>query len=59
MSTIHLCEVCDQPIDLCECGNCKNCDAKIDGGEFCSEECKQEFRGLVDDKIRHNSKEDY
>ena len=58
MSTYHLCDTCDQPIDLCECNSCENCGNKIDGiFRFCSDDCESEFKGMVNDKIKNDSKE--
>ncbi len=52
LTSFHLCDVCDQPIDLCDCGEC-TCGKKIlKKYKWCSIDCKQED---IDDHVRGDS----
>jgi hypothetical protein len=60
MTTFSICDICDQPLDLCECLECENCGKKFNPefaaiDKFCSEECENEHEQLIDEKIKLNS----
>ena len=49
MNTYKICDVCDQPIDLCDCRECW-CGKKIQAHvTYCSKDCETE---ALDDHIR-------
>lgn len=56
MPPYSICDVCDQPLDLCECKECNYCGKKIESEfDFCSEECQENHNTLVDEKIKMDS----
>lgn len=57
MQTYSTCDICKQPLDLCECHECSYCGAKISiERDFCSDECERAYEDIRKDEIEASYK---